>query len=637
MLTREGDFRLVRQGVLYLGKFNEKTNAVIGTYGKDDGKDGPGMPAMTGNFVMELSLQKMHATFREDADIAAAEAARAAASSTRRREAVADFKARLAKVQQATLGASDAGGGDAAVTFWSALYVYGSGRSDTVRGLIMHVAGKTVSGGGMDAATGSEYTWKGTFKADGAVELLKVYPTHTIAHQGQYFADRSVIRGTWTIEGKNAAGGFQMNEVRSLRSLLTDEADPAADALSMTSTAPPLTPRLRLDTMWNALYLYGSGRSDEVSDLVLHLNMGKIAGIGSDGVGSFLWTGELQADNTIVMDKRYDGKHCVRHTGTYNPTRCEIRGTWQVQGTTLTGGFHMTEMPDARTPLDLRPTGGLQEITGDIDGEFLLKYKYGGDREDEIPDVAISVSGSGDLVGAGTDQVGDYSWQGKLERSGSTHQVVLRKAYVGKHTIMHEGVYDPATYTFSGSWEIENVPSAKGTFTLAEKVSARQFFTTQRLGVSSARSSAPSSRRGSPTGTPTGTLTPATSFIAPAECEHMGPLGTFNEPVRTFWDGEIVVGSAPQVQSFPLEFRGQQISYSGHDANGPFTWTGTVDPTSGEVKLTKDVPSGMTTLFTGTYDAINNCMKGTFTFKTMSMTGTFKFLEKKGNRIDLAV
>jgi hypothetical protein len=41
------------------------------------------------------------------------------------------------------------------------------------------------------------------------------------------------------------------------------------------------------------VYVYASGRSDELRDCTLRLVRGRISGSGEDGLGKFRWAGEL--------------------------------------------------------------------------------------------------------------------------------------------------------------------------------------------------------------------------------------------------------------------------------------------------------------------------------------------------------
>jgi hypothetical protein len=93
-------------------------------------------------------------------------------------------------------------------------YVYGSGRSDTVKDILIRVVGSgngaALSGSGSDSQ--GDYDWSGTL-AGGEFTLVKQYlGAHAIAHSGTYDRATGTVKGTWSIKGTRASGGFQMSE-----------------------------------------------------------------------------------------------------------------------------------------------------------------------------------------------------------------------------------------------------------------------------------------------------------------------------------------------------------------------------------------------------------------------------------------
>ncbi|UZR96185.1 hypothetical protein [Chondrinema litorale] len=71
----------------------------------------------------------------------------------------------------------------------------------------------------------------------------------------------------------------------------------------------------------------------------LEFKNGQIKGGGSDGIGSFCWSGSYDKETgTVTMTKTYSGAHSVYYKG--HADENGIWGTWRIESY-FTGGFHI--------------------------------------------------------------------------------------------------------------------------------------------------------------------------------------------------------------------------------------------------------------------------------------------------------
>ena len=72
----------------------------------------------------------------------------------------------------------------------------------------------------------------------------------------------------------------------------------------------------------------GFGRQP-MHDLVLHFENGEVQGHGRDIIGRFTFSGRLEADGQVLLNKQYLGKHLVLYQGQYDGEGT-IFGQWSI-------------------------------------------------------------------------------------------------------------------------------------------------------------------------------------------------------------------------------------------------------------------------------------------------------------------
>ena len=56
-----------------------------------------------------------------------------------------------------------------------------------------------------------------------------------------------------------------------------------------------------------------------------------------------------------------------------------------------------------------------------------------------------------DIVGSGSDAVGDFSLEGKVNEDG---EVTFIKQYIGQHAVNYTGTYNKGSKSIEGQWEV---------------------------------------------------------------------------------------------------------------------------------------------------------------------------------------
>lgn len=541
-------------------------------------------------------------------------------ASVAKKGAVNEYMQQREKVMGAVLGK----GNDDVITTWTALYVYGSGRSDTLKDLLLRFTGTKIGGGGTDVA--GEYTWSGSVDGDTVTMTKQYVGAHSVVHQGTFNATRDNIKGTWTIPGTRAVGNFQMSEDPTRRlngdSMVTA---PLAD-LSLADKKRPsgaLTSTSTCDTVWMVVYVYGSGRSDEIKDCSLRFVSGKITGSGEDNIGIFKWQGTLSTSGAVELTKHYAGAHSVQHTGTYDPATGVLKGSWAVPNTRAVGGFKMEEKTSARRNVDRRftdPLGSLPDavvITADI------IYDLGGGRKDAAHGVQLRLEGSR-VFSKGSDGVGEFVWSGDIKSTG----VSLKKAYTGKHEVLHKGSYNPQTNIISGTWEIAG--KASGSFTLEEVIAER------RLALKAGAATDEKALEGSSIAAQA--AFPSLERADMAQTQSLPPLTQVKAEVVTFWSGAQFIGTQRNpVDEFSMVFSGgHELTGKGTDTVGAFTVQGTFNTQTKQVDLTKVYTAHGNknrVTFKGEYNDAVSSIRGQWEMAGMKAKGDFELLELTEKRI----
>eukprot|EP00163_Fabomonas_tropica_P020640 TRINITY_DN36529_c0_g1_i1.p1 TRINITY_DN36529_c0_g1~~TRINITY_DN36529_c0_g1_i1.p1 ORF type:complete len:696 (+),score=179.72 TRINITY_DN36529_c0_g1_i1:63-2150(+) len=631
-LKYTGECRLVKQykgkhQVIHEGTYNSEDNAITGKWHV------PGTKA-SGTFVFTLSVP--------DIQVASVEAEIEMKADAGTKQAVKTYKKQREKLLRTPLGSAQ----EETLTYWTALYVYGSGRSDTVKDILIKVNGGRLYGEGKDEV--GDYIWDGVFEDSKRVVLSKKYAgKHEIRHTGNYTPDANVIKGAWTIPGTRACGGFQLSEHVASRALTSTKvldvlknANRPQSALDggdgNGAAAPPeidgpLDSDLAADTTWGALYVYGSGRNDKLKDCVLTFDHGKISGTGEDDLAKFVWDGRIEPNGKVVLHKKYVGKHEIVHKGEYIAADKTIRGEFNVPGTRAIGVFHLTEKPALRRRTNKNRACPVSQLTEKAVCEFVGEYEYKSGRSDEITGIILTIDGPGGSVdGAGKDNVGSFSWFGKV--STVDKSVKLVKQYAGKHAVTHVGVVDEETGELSGTWSIAGT-KANGKFTLREKLDARKLPNS----TSSSGEGKKRRRRRGDTNTST-TSGAAAGDDAAAAAIKVQPLAVqlaqTKADVHSTWKGWCEMGKRrDEMNAFTLIFHTSgKVTGSGSDAVGEFDWTGTYTSATNACTLTKQYKGMHSMDFNGVYEHGKNQIIGTWVMPGTRAKGAFELSEVTSKR-----
>lgn len=175
---------------------------------------------------------------------------------------------------------------------------------------------------------------------------------------------------------------------------------------------------------------FGNKNQVDFSDFQCDVN-GKLTGSGSDPVGSFYLSGNMNSENWFTFVKQYYGAHAVMYRGRLN--KGVMAGKWEIPGN-CDGTFNI--MP------------GWQRWRG---GFF-----QGGDHNEMVIDEMYI--GSGGVKGRGRDAVGAFYCQGYTNGD----QVSFAKTYVGAHTVFYNGQWQGKNVV--GRWQIPG--NCDGTFRL---------------------------------------------------------------------------------------------------------------------------------------------------------------------------
>eukprot|EP01106_Pelomyxa_sp_JSP_P005692 TRINITY_DN1903_c0_g1_i3.p1 TRINITY_DN1903_c0_g1~~TRINITY_DN1903_c0_g1_i3.p1 ORF type:complete len:197 (-),score=75.28 TRINITY_DN1903_c0_g1_i3:218-736(-) len=172
--------------------------------------------------------------------------------------------------------------------------------------------------------------------------------------------------------------------------------------------------------------------------------MGNVTGKGKDEVGDFTWAGKFHAaTGGLDMVKQYIGKHAVHYVGRFDPATHVITGTWSI-GPGNTGPFFLKDF---------------HSWMGKHWKGYWIQGTHRGDMECKLEE-----DGRGNIVGKGKDEVGDFTWAGKI--NGATLEVDMVKQYIGKHAVHYVGKLNPVAKEITGTWSIG--PGNTGTFLLKD-------------------------------------------------------------------------------------------------------------------------------------------------------------------------
>lgn len=145
-----------------------------------------------------------------------------------------------------------------------------------------------------------DFTIKGHFKSDGAVEFIKQYiGKHSVEYKGRL--ENREINGTWHVGG-------------------------LSDLFKIKIKAK----------VWEGHYEQSGTKHDITCFFKIDEDDGDAFGIGHDSIGTSLWTGEVD-DGKIRLVKQYIGKHQVVYTGSLAGK--EFSGKWNVGA--ASGDFHL--------------------------------------------------------------------------------------------------------------------------------------------------------------------------------------------------------------------------------------------------------------------------------------------------------
>lgn len=582
----------------YQGRYEKAKNAIVGFF------TGRGGDSEVGDFVFTLEVPEMTVQFARDDD------------DTSKKGAVNEYMAQRDKVMTAVLGKSN----DDVLTTWNAIYVYGSGRSDTLKDLLLRFTGPKIAGGGTDVA--GEYTWNGSVEGDTVTFSKDYVGAHSVVHQGTFNEKRDGIKGTWSIPGTRAVGNFQMNEDPTRR--INAEAMSLAGPMEKLSVsgAPSekgaLTARVTCDTCWTVVYVYGSGRADEVKDLQLRFVNGSVTGSGEDNLGIYKWTGTLTPAGGVEITKAYAGQHSVHHSGQYDGS--VIKGSWSVPNTRAVGGFRMEERVAQRRIVDKRYTDPLGSFADAVVITADIIYDLGGGKKDSATGVQLRVT-DGQVFSKGVDGVGEFKWTGEIKQQGVS---VLTKSYPGKHDVIHKGTYNNQS-TLTGTWEIAG--KASGAFTLEEVVAERRL---------ASKGHGPGDLGASLTSQPIGAPAfPSVERAGLAATVTLPPLSLARAEIVSFWSGNQFVGATrTPIEEFSMTLDQGRFQGTGNDSGtGPFTIEGSLDKKL-QVELIKTYTgSGMKVNFKGTYNPDVSSIQGQWDMTGMRARGDFDLIELTEKRI----
>lgn len=175
---------------------------------------------------------------------------------------------------------------------------------------------------------------------------------------------------------------------------------------------------------------FGQKNQVDFDDLQCDVN-GNLSGCGSDPVGSFYLSGQMNSNNYFTFVKQYYGAHQVMYRGRLN--KGVMAGKWEIPGN-CDGTFNI--MP------------GWQRWRGGF-------WQGGSFNEMVIDEMYI---GKGGVKGRGSDAVGAFYCQGYTNGD----HVSFAKQYVGAHTVFYNGRWEGKNVV--GRWQIPG--NCDGTFRL---------------------------------------------------------------------------------------------------------------------------------------------------------------------------
>eukprot|EP00162_Nutomonas_longa_P014524 comp22010_c0_seq1/m.50562 comp22010_c0_seq1/g.50562 ORF comp22010_c0_seq1/g.50562 comp22010_c0_seq1/m.50562 type:complete len:672 (-) comp22010_c0_seq1:171-2186(-) len=572
---------------MFNGRYDKEKNTISGFFSSRGEND-------VGEFSFALLVPEMSVSTSDDVDEV-------------RKDAVNEYMAQRDKVINVALGTP----GTDILTTWTALYVYGSGLSDTIKDVLLRVRGKDITGSGSDIA--GAYTWKGTISGD-QVSIIKEYKEHSIQHTGTFNATRDSIKGTWSIPGTRALGNFHLSEVVSRR-INAESMDLHVDNLSLDEPNVPaasgaLTPEVCVDTVWSVVYVYGSGRSDELKDCTLRFVKGQVMGSGEDPIGRYEWTGKLQANGQCDITKKYVGKHSVHHSGVYDGATQTLKGSWSVPNTRAVGGFKMVEKTDKRKtvlPKYYLPIGEFPEKMNCV---FNFEHFQPNSDPLLLAGVVLRITGT-TISGRGTDQAGECKWTGELVPASGSFKLV--KSYKDRD-ITYSGTY--SNQVLEGQFVVTGSKKevlGQGQFKATESVIDRRASgSSENSAAAPRRDSLPPSQKMS---------YPNVDRASEAKPRPLPALTQVTGEVITFWKGYMAMGSQQgQIPEFSMSFsNGKEFSGTGKDdIIGDYTITGDIDPKTCKVNIRKmALKGGAGFEYTGEYDTSVSRIHGIY-----SMTGT---------------
>ena len=167
----------------------------------------------------------------------------------------------------------------------------------------------------------------------------------------------------------------------------------------------------------------GSWNEMHFNHMMLDQN-GNINGNGSDAVGGFSLTGNMQGSQ-MQINKQYHGAHTVHYNGQMD-NQGWVRGGWNIPGN-CQGQFELK--------LDVPHWTG--------------SYSQGGQKHPMSFGLAIN---GGDVYGNGVDGVGAFGCKGTYNQGSG--QMTFTKFYYGQHQVQYRGQHhnQHGTQNIKGEW-----------------------------------------------------------------------------------------------------------------------------------------------------------------------------------------
>jgi len=187
---------------------------------------------------------------------------------------------------------------------------------------------------------------------------------------------------------------------------------------------------------WKGFFVQGGEQNDmDLPNLQIGLS-GAITGEGSDAVGEFTISGQLNDDGTFNFDKAYPD-----YTVSYNGS---------LDGTKLAGNWSLPDQQEEPFEISL--------VSSSWNGYFLQNE----DKNDMNLNLGVA---NGLIFGTGTDGVGSFLCRGKSD--GGDFSFV--KKYLGAHQVLYFGKVEggEGSRTVKGKWTIADA-GIEDKFTLQE-------------------------------------------------------------------------------------------------------------------------------------------------------------------------